>query len=391
MDTQIINLLQKYIDGQCNQLELEEVFRILKNGRYEAEWKQVIAEEADYVLSSGAQSELSEVEVNNIYAGISAQLPSGMKKPYKLWPRIVAVAATVSLMVIGVYFFYYSKDNDSNDVLVVNDVAPGGVGATLTLANGKQVKLSNAASGEIAREAGISVKKTAEGQLVYEIKETTGGPDKFNTLTTAEGETYILTLPDKSKVWMNAASSLTYSSSLNEHGVRRVKLEGEAYFQITKDKLHPFVVESGGQEVEVLGTHFNINSYKDEHNTKTTLLEGSVKVRSAGGNRIILKPNQQAELDGDQLNVKEVNAKYAIAWKDGYFMFNNENLETVMTRIARWYKVRIVFEDEEAKGGNYFGTISRYEEITKVLKMLSRTELITFKIEGNTIKINKKK
>ena len=164
-----------------------------------------------------------------------------------LWPRI-AIAAAVATAIFGVSLFYYNldrKQEQSNQIALKNDVAPGRAGATLTLASGKKIILGNAAKGDIAEEAGIVVTKTADGQIAYEIKESSSDENKINTLTTAKGQTYMLTLPDKSKVWLNAASSLTFSVGLREHGLRMVKLEGEAYFKVAKDKQHPFIVSSG--------------------------------------------------------------------------------------------------------------------------------------------------
>lgn len=313
-------------------------------------------------------------------------------KTVKLWPRIVAVAAAVALVFFGVYFFNYRNDQhtDSN-VLTTQDVAPGTVGATLTLANGKKIKLSDAVNGEIAKEAGISVTKTTDGQLVYEIKKITGNPTAINTLSTAKGETYILTLPDKSKVWLNAASSLTYSATLLERGVRRVKLEGEGYFEVAKDKAHPFVVESAGQKVEVLGTHFNINSYADEGATVTTLIEGSVRVmpsaRNTAARDIILKPNQQSSLSNNQLIVGEANAN-AVAWINGKFRFYETPLQDIMKELARWYDVEVVYQDG-IPDRKFTGGINRNVNASEALSLFQFSG-IQFRIEGKKIIVSNK-
>ncbi|WP_316834903.1 FecR family protein [Pedobacter nutrimenti] len=319
-----------------------------------------------------------------------AEAPS--KKAFILWTKFIAAA--VFLVVIGTVFYVNRRNFLSTSVPVsqLADVVAGSNKAILTLADGKKITLTDVSKGKISEQAGVQISKTRGGQVIYQVVgQQNNASNSYNTIETPNGGQYQVILPDGTKVWLNAASKLTYPVSFTGRARREVTLGGEAYFEVAKDKSHPFLVESSGQEVEVLGTHFNISSYKEEPHTKTTLLEGSVKIRSAKGNAVVLKPNQQAELNGDHLQVKEVKAAYAVAWKDGYFMFNNENLETVMTRIARWYNVQVEFKDEAAKGGTYFGTISRYEDIAKVLKMLSRTELVTFELEGNTIKINKKK
>jgi transmembrane sensor len=320
----------------------------------------------------------------------------------KLYPfRRINIAAAVVLVLFGIYFFNYRNGKHSgSEALVTQHIEPGSVGATLALANGKKIRLNEAANGELAKEAGVVITKSANGDLIYEIKDKAGESGKVNTLSTANGQTYHLRLPDGTLVWLNSASSLTYAANLIKNGHRKVKLKGEAYFEVAKDKAHPFVVESKGQEVEVLGTHFNINSYADEPSTKTTLLEGSVRIvhapssgNAAAGSKedVILKPNQQADLQRGIIKVKPVVAEDAIAWKNGYFNFDSDNLESIMGRIARWYNIQPVYEDEFLKQEIFIGTISKYEKISKVLHMMERTGSIAFEIKGNKVIIKRNK
>lgn len=314
----------------------------------------------------------------------------------KLIKFIIRAAAAILAIALGTYLFtqYRQKINNLDpDKIVMEDIAPGKNGATLTLANGQQIVLGTAENGQIATQAGVKVSKTADGQLLYEITKGAAGNNEKNTLTTANGETYILALPDGSKVWMNSASSLTYSAALVEGPVRRVRLEGEAYFEIAKDKAHPFVVETARQRVTVLGTHFNVNAYGETEGTKTTLLEGSVKVVSLADTLkpTILKPKQEATLGTGGIVVHEVDPEFATAWKDGFFMFDDEDLESVMNRIARWYDVKILFKDPSLKNNTFVGTMNRYDNISKVLQVLQRTQVATFELEGRTITVKKKK
>ncbi len=375
-------LVQKYLDGTASREEgdaLDHYYLLFRD------------EPANTSLLNDEQLSLLE---QRLESGLFARIQQPAKVR-RMWPRIAAVAAAVAIIVFGAGLFFYKNQQKTSTSVVAstNDIAPGKIGATLTLASGKRISLGDAANGEIAKEAGISVTKAADGQLVYQSNPSLRVEAKqyFNTLTTAKGETYIITLPDKSKVWMNAASSLTYSASLTERGVRRVKLEGEAYFQIAKDKAHPFIVESKGQEVEVLGTHFNISAYSNEPIVKTTLIEGSVKV-TANYQSKTLKPNQQALLTGtDAIQVSDVEAEYDVAWKNGFFLFNGERLESIMIKVARWYNVEVEYADPALKSKTFIGTISRFEKVSKVLNMLERTEVASFKIEGNKIIIDKKK
>ncbi|MDR6783280.1 transmembrane sensor [Pedobacter africanus] len=389
MDRQIITLFQKYINEQCTQGELEEVFAILKNGLYPLEWQKVIDDEAEDVLSSGKESKLSVQEVNDIYAGIAARLKSG-KQIQKLWPRIVAVAAAVALIVSGVYFFNYRNDQTDAGLssASIHDAKPGKVGATLTLADGKKIRLDDVANGELASEAGVSISKSADGQLVYEIKAGKADPARINTLSTAKGETYKVRLPDGSLVYLNAASSLTYAASLNERGKRIVKLSGEGYFEIAKDKVHPFVVKTAGQEVEVLGTHFNVNAYSDEVAVKTTLLEGAVQV-SSGTVRQVLKPGFQAVNDGRSIRTAKVNTEDVVDWKEGDFYFENVDFRSVMRKISRWYDVELVYDSSVPNTIKSNGVISRNNDLSAVLKLIERSGQVHFRIEGKKVFITK--
>ncbi|RKR83985.1 FecR family protein [Mucilaginibacter gracilis] len=324
-----------------------------------------------------------------VLAGIS-EIPH---RPVKgrwlhLWPRIAASAAIV-IIVSGLYF--YSKNNQLSHKIhpaYVNDISPGKVGATLTLANGKEIKLSETSNGEIAKEAGVSISKSANGEVVYKIKSNNNDPNKTNTLTTAKGETYLLILPDHSKVWLNAASSLTYSANLMDHGKRRVTLKGEGYFEIAKDKVHPFIVKSNDQEVEVLGTHFNVNAYPDEYGIATTLLEGSVSVRS-GRNFRMIKPGEQALNTGSSINVSEANIENVTDWKGGDFFLNHINFKVAMRKIARWYDVEVIYDASVPNELESGGWISRNNKLSEVLSAIEASGQVKFNIEGRKIRVSR--
>ncbi|WP_316787946.1 FecR family protein [Pedobacter frigoris] len=317
-------------------------------------------------------------------------------KRVRLWPRIAAVAAAVALIVLGVYFFNYRSDrhlDDRRDLLIsANDIAPGKNGATLTLTNGKQIKLNDVVKGEIAGQAGVSIVKTANGQVMYQFLKGYERKDQLhgvsNTLSTGKGETYIVILPDGTKVWLNAVSSLKFDPQLHSHG-RVVKLTGEAYFEVAKDKKRPFIVISEGQQLEVLGTHFNVNTYGDEHNgTVTSLLEGSVKVTGKEGSRV-LKPGERGVNTIKGVLLLRGDAQDDIDWKEGRFVFDNEPLEQIMAKVSRWYDVEIVDDRKSPKPVTFKGSFSRYEHVSKVLSKLEFAGDVKFKIEGRKITITK--
>lgn len=376
------DLLIKYKNGKCSPEEL-----VLVENWY-SQWKVEAAHFTDEELNK-TKEETWQVIAHGTKATQVVQL----------WPRIgVAVAVVATLLAIGFWFVNKMDNNPSDTYRYANDVAPGHSGATLTLGNGQQIKLVGAQNGELAEQPGVTITKSGADQLTYEVKAAAAEQSQQNTLSTANGETYKVLLPDGSKVWLNAASSLTFSSKLIEGGKRKVSLVGEAYFEVSKDKHHPFIVETSKQTVQVLGTHFNVNAYQETPKTVTTLLEGSVQVRlnptlpgGAGASESkTLKPNQQSALAEGKLLVSDVDAQDAIAWQQGYFAFNSETLEEIMNRVERWYNVTVIFDDPSLKKETFIGSVSKYEQVSKVLNSLAGTNTITFKIEGNTIRVNRK-
>jgi len=368
----IVHLLHRYKSGICTERE-----KALLESWY---------------LNSDPETirELSSAEFSMDLLMIGKKLPLISAKPpvRSLWPRIVWAAAAVILIAFGLYFFAgFPLHPDSRELSSgITDVAPGKQGATLTLANGKKIRLGEVANGEVVKEAGVNITKTADGQLIYEQGKVSQS-STYNTLSTAKGETYQIKLPDGSLVYLNAASSLTYTAALLEQGIRKVKLEGEAYFQVAKDQKHLFVVETKGQEVQVLGTHFNINGYADEGRVKTTLLEGSVRLTGLKEQKI-LKPGQQAILSKDSFQVSAADIEESLAWKNGLFMFNDKRLEDIMKMVSRWYDVEVDYHGDEIRNERFSGTVSRFNNVSELLKVLESSGLVHFKIEGRKILIN---
>ena len=311
-------------------------------------------------------------------------LQKAMRQPVRLRRlKRIAFAASV-LLVVGLSVgIYYGK----KEITYKNEIVPGHEGATLTLSNGKQIKLEGTSNGELAKEAGVSITKTANGQLVYEINERGEAANAVNTLSTTNGETYQVRLPDGSAVWLNATSSLTYAANFSGQEKREVKLAGEAYFEVAKDPHHPFIIRTNNEEVEVLGTHFNVNSYADEPAPKTTLLEGAIRV-TAGNSFKILQPGEQVTLKDNKLFVSEANTEEAVAWKNGYFRFNQEKISSIMRKLSRWYDIEVEY-DGPVPDDELSGTLSRSTNINKVLNALEYYNTVHFKIEGKKVIVTK--
>jgi ferric-dicitrate binding protein FerR (iron transport regulator) len=259
---------------------------------------------------------------------------------------------------------------------------PGSNKAILTLGNGDRISLTDAADGELARQGDTRISKTKDGQLLYEPENgAAGGMVKRNTISTPRGGQYRIDLPDGTRVWLNAASSLAFPASFAGLDERSVELTGEAYFEVAKDAGKPFKVISNAHTVEVLGTHFNINAYNDEPDIKTTLLEGAVRVNGS-----MLRPGQQSVLANGRLSIRNAETDMETAWKNGEFIFNGQDFKTVMRTISRWYDVDVVYE-YDPKPFRIGGEVSRSRSITEVLKMLEVTGGVKFKLEGRTIKV----
>jgi transmembrane sensor len=296
-----------------------------------------------------------------------------------LWIKL-AVAASILLALFAGLFFYFDHSADTTE-LARNDIAPGGSSAILTLSDGSKVSLSTVANGQIANQSGVMVSKEADGQLVYDYngaKEST--EPVYNTVETPKGGEYEVTLPDGSHVWLNAATKLKFPASFKNRKERKVEIDGEGYFEVAKNKELPFKVVSKGQEVEVTGTHFNVNSYVDEPATRTTLLEGRVQV-----NGQVLVPGQQSILNAGSLKVVKADVEAETAWKDGEFVFSGDDLQGVMRKIARWYDVEVIYPAKLNNAGHFDGEFPRKNKLSVILKALESTGNLKFKIEGRRV------
>ena len=360
------------------------------------QWFNKISDEPFLVPDETAHSE-KDYELA-LFARIEKQISTARPKTHKLWYRYAAAA--IILLTVGIGTYFYTSAPVIRSTILAADIAPGTAGATLTLANGKKIRLSDAGNGELAKEAGVVVSKTASGEIVYTIagpRPGNKGLINYNTLSTAKGETYSVVLPDGSRVWLNAASSLKYPISFTGADQRRVALTGEGYFEVAKAYLPgsatrrlPFIVSSADQEVEVLGTHFNINAYGDEPGTRTTLLEGRVRVKSLlGHTESELMPGQQATgTAAGRLTVAEVETEDAVLWKNGKFAFDSEELGSIMRKVARWYDVEVEFADE-LQHEKVSGSVSRFANISTLLHKIEQTGGIHFQLvqKGSVKKI----
>jgi ferric-dicitrate binding protein FerR (iron transport regulator) len=306
------------------------------------------------------------------------------------WQRIIVVAALL-VLVLGVLYIYWQQRSKITPELAKgtpefkSDVPPGTDKALLTLGNGSTIELDSAHTGELGMQGHTRIVKTDSGQVVYMAGDG-GAATTYNTLTTPRGGQFQLVLPDGTKVWLNAASSLRFPTVFSG-GKRRVELTGEAYFEVVKNSSMPFSVEVGNSSVEVLGTHFEVMAYPDENGVSAALLEGSIRF-TKGTNSEIIQPGEQATapLASSEISVrKDVDLDAIVAWKNGMTVFKNARLQTIMRTVARWYDVQVIYQGSIPEK-SLSGGIPRNTNLSQVLKVLESYHL-HFKLEGKQITV----
>jgi transmembrane sensor len=371
-------LIERYVAGEASLKELEAFFGMLS----EAELDALIEKHMDQEILALREEQ---------------QLLKPLKRHHN-WKYAMAVASVI-VLVFGTYLILQNKSsNQPTAQNQIHDIAPGGNKAILTLANGKKISLTDARDGNIAAQPGTQITKLKNGQVVYVVSAASGLAANsikakdvvYNTISTPRGGQWQLKLQDGSRVWLNAASSITFPTTFNGKD-RTVTVKGEAYFEIFHNAKQPFKINVKNQVVEDIGTKFNINAYEDEPSIKTSLIEGSVKVFSPTSlsplmiSGVRLKPGEQAILGNGTINVGAVDTEDAIDWKDGYFQFDGENLEIAMRKIARWYDVDVEYKNNATKKQPLAGSISKYSQVSQVLKKMELTGVIHFNLSGRRI------
>lgn len=355
------------------------------------EWQAVIKEQADAINNSDLDDfgdhDFAQVE---LYGRIKNTIGFEERRRVRpLWPRIAAVASVLVILSAGGYFLLHKKQPVQQVVQnQIHDAKPGGNKAILTLAGGKQVILTSANIGVIAQQGNAAVTKTASGQIVYNAVAAPVDAAKapeivMHTITTPRGGKWFVALSDGTKVWLNAASSITYPTAFTGNE-RKVTITGEAYFEVVHNAARPFRVIANGETIEDIGTSFNVNAYSDEPDTKTTLVEGSVKIASPTGSAL-LKPGQQAVIKpGAAIAVTtDRDMAQTLAWKNGLFVFNHTDLHTAMRQLSRWYDMDIVYEPG-VDDKTFFGQINQDNNLSDILKVLELGGL-HFRIDGKKL------
>jgi len=376
-------LYEKYLSGKCTPEER----KLLDGYLDEFDLKDIPWDE-----KIGKREEFEQKIFNKISNRVEKN-PFILRKIKIKW---MSVAASILLVAFSAGLYLANRHDEKlplvqhKSVPLKNDILPGGNKALLTLADGSEIVLDSAKNGIVTKQGNAAINKTKNGEVVYNATHAHNPSSNlavvYNTVSTPRGGEYQVVLSDGTKAWLNAASSLKFPTAF-QGKTRSVEITGEVYFEVAKNKNMPFKVLSNGAEIEVLGTHFDVMAYGDEPELKTTLLEGSVKF-SKNGSAVLLKPGQQAIATNTSKNiiVQPANMKETMAWRNGYFIFQDENIQSIMRKVARWYDVDVQYQGNmESK--EFGGKISRYNNISDLLKTLELTRTIHFKVEGRRVTV----
>ena len=388
------SLHEQYVRFCRNELKAEELESFLQQATL-AENKEMVKEWMD-----NTWNELAEMNVDKINETTVVPLRNTRRF---LWKRWLAAASIILALALGSYFLYTDQPTSQNQVVKAEDPAdikaPESNRAMITLSDGRRVYLDSAGNGTLASQSGTNVIKTADGQIIYDgMSPNLSKADLiYNTLTNPRGSKVIdMQLSDGSRIWLNAGSSVTYPVAFagNE---RKVEISGEAYFEVAHDKSKPFKVTKGDLEVAVLGTHFNVNAYDDEANIKVTLLEGKVQVASTNSkypNSKFLLPGQQAilsQVEGNKSTIQLIkpDLEHVMAWKNGLFILNATDMQSLMKQVARWYDVDIMYISK-VPPRKFGGTISRSVNLSTLLQALNE-QGVDVKLEGRKVTVGEQK
>ncbi len=401
-EAKLRRLLHEYFNNTINQTDCIELLEYLKN----ADPSKIENSISEELLKLEEGPNLLPVRTQEIWKQITKDSRYNLATTYstndnlssvrfyrKIWFKVAAtLLITFSIgLIISKWPFSQAIINKNYVQHEKKDVIlPGSVKAILKIGNGQVLVLNQTSNGVIVKYKDTRVLKTRNGQIIYSINSRNQPfvPISYNTLTTPKGGEYQVVLADGTKVWLNAASSITYPTSFKTKE-RRIKLIGEAYFEVAKDAQKPFYVNTENGVIRVLGTHFNVSAYPDDEITSTTLLQGSVLITKHQSSSL-LKPGQQANisLQSDNIQVTKANISEVMAWKNGYFIFDEDNIASIMKKVARWYDVDVQYSGP-VDYQKFGGTFHRSKAITELLRHLEKLGDIHFSIVGRRITVTK--
>ncbi|MGF6849776.1 transmembrane sensor [Chitinophaga sp. W3I9] len=386
----IAGLIYRQRSGELDEAEQETLDNWLAASEQNRQlFRELSSQDLEAITRNEADPANLQASVERVY--LATGIKPGPARIYiSKWRTWRWAAAVLVLAVAGAAGLQLAKEKSKPIAAIhTTDVAPGSRKATLKLGNGATIVLDDAQNGVIANQGKTVIKKSGNGQLVYDASASVTTEITYNTITTPNGGEYEVILPDGSHVWLNAASVIRFPAAFTGN-TRKVEINGEAYLEIVKNEKAPFIVVSGKHSVEVLGTKFNIHSYPKEEDITTTLIQGSIRI-AAGKYTKVLQPGQQSLVNtSTNSNIRlatGVNMDEVLAWRNGKFIFDDASLKTVVSQLERWYDVNIDYAGMEDYRFN--GEISRNVSLSKVLKMMELTSNIHYKINDRNIYMTK--
>ncbi|WP_158994142.1 FecR family protein [Mucilaginibacter sp. L196] len=364
-------LLTKYINGGCTSDE-----KCLVESWY---------------LKTHNSGSVSHKEIEESMKIVQMALPQRLTPVHKLWPRIVGAASIFLFLSIGGYFLAHKRSPRQITQNKINDIGTVGNKAILKLANGQQLLVTDAKKGLLVQQVNTRIIETKDGRLTY--NNTTGnvnGNMLYDTLIVPRGEQHQVKFADGSIAYLDADTKLRIPENFNGSDRTVELISGQALFHVVHNSVIPFRVKVKGQITQDIGTEFNINAYTDEPGIKTTLIEGSVEVL-VHAQTTFLKPGQQiiTQNGNKSIKVKNVDLEEVMSWKNGFFDFNNEDLESIMRKVSRCYNVDIIYTDNSLKSQLFSGMLSRFKNVSQLLKKLELTGAVHFKVQGQKIIVSK--
>lgn len=386
-------LMEKYLDRNCTEQEIRQLLEYFDQPDNEMALKSAIARYFDQA-SENKGSELSDesIAIEEVHANLMTRINGNSGKIRKInWVWISAAASLLILVALGAYYFYDVPGRVA-DTQMAQSVIPEESKEIIDFLDSTRMPLKEMKVEILTQSGGQTIKSNNKSGQKAMAESLDVGDIAYRKVKIPRGGQYELTLSDGTKVWLNAGSTIVFPVSFSGDE-RRVKIKGEAYFEVAKvldagsaEKVPFIVAVSDKAEVKVLGTHFNVNSYPDGKNVvKTTLLEGSVEVSCPGSNqKTIIKPGQQAVITNTgSLNVSEVNTEEVVAWKNGYFYFNNTNLRSIMQDLSRWYDVKVSY-DQNIPERRFSGKIQKDLSLNEVIELFKYTN-VNIRIENDCI------
>ena len=381
--------VNQYVRGVLSEKDRIELLRWLEAApEHEKQFREMLRIKMR-VSAVGQWKELDDVQ-QRTWDKITLFIECRRKKLYIWGARI----ASMIIVAIGVAFIWQNRSGSEMETILVSNVLQvesGSPKAILVTSAGEKIALNDGKTCQVADVSGIEIIQDSTGSVRFEDRGVVTEEEvcRYSSIVVPEKGEYQVILSDGTKVWINSDSKLEFPDRFHKN-VREVKLTGEAYFQVAKDKEHPFIVVTGEAEIEALGTSFNIYSYEEENRIETTLVEGAVRFAVAD-QTVILMPGEQGVVGTDgNLEKKKVDVFPYIAWKEGKFVFRKRSLEEVMHIISRWYNVEAVFQNESLKKVSFSGNLKRYDDFEHIVSMLEMTGGIRFKVEGRKIFITEK-